>query len=63
MFQASLTGRRRALSTAQLLRMAVRYPLMTARVTALIHCTASSCGCAACRACRRPDHTPQEGVG
>jgi DUF1365 family protein len=35
-FQASLTGRRRPLTTAGLTRMAVRYPLMTARVSALI---------------------------
>ena len=36
-FQASLTGRRRALTGGQLLRLTARYPFMTARVTALIH--------------------------
>ena len=35
-FQASLTGRRRPLTNAGLARMALRYPLMTARVSALI---------------------------
>jgi uncharacterized protein len=36
-FGASLTGRRLPLTNRSLARMLVRYPLMTARVTALIH--------------------------
>jgi len=62
-FQASLTARRRALSTAQLLRMAVRYPLMAARVSALIHYNGVKLWLRGVPRVRRPDHTPQGGVG
>ena len=37
LFRASLTGSRLAMTPANLVRMAARFPLMTLRVTALIH--------------------------
>ena len=62
-FQASLTARRRALSTPQLLLMAVRYPLMTARVTVLIHYNGVKLWLRGVPRVRRPDRTPQGDVG
>ena len=62
-FQASLTARRRPLSTAPLLRMAMRYPLMTARVSALIHYHGVKLWLRGVPRVRRPDHAPQGGVG
>jgi hypothetical protein len=62
-FQASLTARRRALSTPQLLRTAVRYPLMAARVTVLIHYNGVKLWLRGVPRVPRPDRTPQEDVG
>jgi DUF1365 family protein len=62
-FQASLTARRRALSTPQLLRTAVRYPLMAARVTVLIHYNGVKLWLRGVPRVPRPDRTPREDVG
>ena len=62
-FQASLTGRRRELTTGQLLRTAARYPLMTARVTALIRLHGAALWLRRVPRVRRPRRTAQRGVG
>jgi uncharacterized protein len=62
-FRASLTGRRRPMTVPVLLRMAVRYPLMTARVSALIHYHGVKLWLRRVPKVRRPRHTPQRGVG
>jgi DUF1365 family protein len=62
-FAASLTGRRRALTNRALGRMLVRYPLMTARVTALIHLQGLRLHVRGVRHVRRPAHLRQERVG
>jgi DUF1365 family protein len=62
-FQASLTGRRLDLTPAALRRMLLRHPLMTARVTALIHLQGMKLRLRGLRRVPRPRHLPQEGVG
>jgi DUF1365 family protein len=62
-FRASLTGRRRPLTVPVLLRMALRYPFMTARVSALIHYHGVKLWLRRVPKVRRPRHTPQGGVG
>jgi uncharacterized protein len=61
-FRASLTGRRRPMTVPVLLRMALRYPLMTARVSALIHYQGVKLWLRRVPKVRRPRHTPQRGV-
>jgi DUF1365 family protein len=62
-FQASLTGRRRPFTTGTLLRVAARYPLMTARVSALIRYHGMKLWLRRVPRVRRPTHTPQRWVG
>jgi hypothetical protein len=62
-FQASLTGRRRDLTTASLLRMAARYPLMTARVSTLIRYHGVRLWLRRVPRVPRPAHTPQRWLG
>ena len=62
-FQASLTGRRLPLTTASLLRMAVRYPLMTARVTALIRYHGLTLWLRRVPRVPRPRRSPGDGAG
>jgi DUF1365 family protein len=62
-FQASLTGRRVPLSPPSLARMAARHPLMTMRVTALIHLHGVRLHLRGVRHVRRPVRPRQEGVG
>jgi len=62
-FQASLTGRRLELTPAALRRMLLRHPLMTARVTALIHLQGMKLRLRGLQPVPRPRHAPQEGVG
>ena len=62
-FQASLTGRRVPLSPRALSRMAARYPLMTLRVTALIHLHGVRMHLRGVPHVRRPARPHQEGVG
>jgi DUF1365 family protein len=62
-FQASLTGHRRPLTTGTLLRVAARYPLMTARVSALIRYHGLRLWLRRVPRVRRPTHTPQRWVG
>jgi DUF1365 family protein len=58
-FQASLTGRRRPLTARELVRLAARYPFMTARVTALIHYNGVKLWLRRVPRVRRPVHQPQ----
>jgi DUF1365 family protein len=62
-FGASLTGRRLPLTNRSLARMLVRYPLMTARVTALIHLQGVRLHLRGVAHVPRPAHTRQQGVG
>ncbi len=62
-FQASLTGRRVPLTNRSLVRAAARHPLMTLRVTGLIHLQGVRLFLRRVPRVRRPPHTPQEGVG
>jgi uncharacterized protein len=62
-FGASLTGRRLELTPAALRRMLLCHPLMTARVTALIHLQGIRLRLRGLRRVPRPRHLPQEGVG
>ena len=62
-FQASLTGRRRPLTPRTLVRMAGRYPFMTARVSALIRYHGVKLWLRGVPRVRRPAHTPQRWVG
>jgi uncharacterized protein len=62
-FQASLTGRRRPLTTGTLLRVAARYPLMTVRVSALIRYHGFKLWLRRVPRVPRPAHRPQRWVG
>jgi DUF1365 family protein len=62
-FSASLVGRRRALTNAAVTRMLVRHPLMTARVTSLIHMQGIKLALRGVARVPRPPHPPQEHVG
>jgi hypothetical protein len=62
-FAASLTGRRRPLTNAAVARMLVRHPLMTARVTSLIHAQGIKLALRGVARVPRPPHPPQEHVG
>jgi len=62
-FQASLTGRRMPFTTRSLLRMSLRYPFMTARVSLLIRWHGLRLWLRRVPRVRRPRHTPQRGVG
>jgi uncharacterized protein len=62
-FGASLTGQRLELTPAALRQMLLRHPLMTARVTALIHLQGMKLRLRGLRRVPRPRHLPQDGVG
>jgi DUF1365 family protein len=62
-FSASLTGHRRALTNATVTRMLLRHPLMTARVTSLIHVQGIKLALRGVARVPRPPHPPQEHVG
>jgi len=62
-FAASLTARRRPISNATVARMLVRHPLMTARVTSLIHLQGVRLALRGVARVPRPPHPPQEHVG
>ena len=62
-FAASLTGRRRPLTNASVARMLVRHPLMTAKVTSLIHLQGIKLALRGVARVPRPPHPPQEHVG
>ena len=62
-FAASLTGTRQPLTNQSLGRMLVRYPLMTAKVTTLIHLQGLRLHRRGVTHVRRPRHPRQEGVG
>jgi hypothetical protein len=62
-FAASLVGRRRALTNAAVGRMLLRHPLMTARVTSLIHMQGIKLALRGVARVPRPPHAPQEHVG
>jgi DUF1365 family protein len=62
-FAASLTGRRRPVTNAAVARMLVRHPLMTARVTSLIHVQGIKLALRGVARVPRPPHPPQEHVG
>lgn len=62
-FGASLTGRRLPLTNRSLGRMLVRYPLMTAKVTTLIHLQGLRLHRRGLRHVRHRRRAPQEGVG
>jgi DUF1365 family protein len=62
-FAASLTGRRRPLTNATVTRMLVRHPLMTAKVTSLIHLQGVKLFLRGAGRVPRPSHPPQEHVG
>jgi DUF1365 family protein len=62
-FAASLTGRRRPLTNTAVARMLVRHPLMTARVTSLIHAQGVKLALRGVARVPRPPHPPQEHVG
>jgi uncharacterized protein len=62
-FSASLTGRRLPLTNATVARMLVRHPLMTARVTSLIHVQGVKLWLRGVARVPRPPHSPQEHVG
>jgi len=59
----SLTGRRLPLTNRTLARMLVRYPIMTAKVTTLIHLQGLRLHRRGVAHVRRPHHPKQEGVG
>jgi DUF1365 family protein len=63
LFRASLTGSRLPMTPANLVRMAARFPLMTLRVTALIHLHGVALYLRGVPRVRRPRHPSQEGVG
>ena len=62
-FAASLTGTRLPLTNSSLTRMLVRYPLMTAKVTTLIHLQGLRLHRRGVAHVRRPPHPRQDGVG
>jgi uncharacterized protein len=62
-FQASLTGRRRPMTAGNLLAMAIRYPLMTLRATALIRYQGIRLWLRGVPRVHRPRRSPQERVG
>ncbi len=62
-FGASLTGTRLPLTNGSLGRMLVRYPLMTAKVTTLIHLQGLRLHRRGVAHVRRPRHPRQDGVG
>jgi len=62
-FSASLTGRRLPLTNAAVTRMLLRHPLMTARVTSLIHMQGVKLWLRGVTRVPRPPHSPQEHVG
>jgi uncharacterized protein len=62
-FAASLTGARLPLTNRSLGRMLVRYPLMTAKVTTLIHLQGLRLHRRGLPHVRRPPHPRQDGVG
>lgn len=62
-FAASLTGTRLPLTNRSLGRMLFRYPLMTAKVTTLIHLQGLRLHRRGIAHVRRPRHARQEGVG
>jgi DUF1365 family protein len=62
-FAASLTGQRRPLTNATVARMLLRHPLMTAKVTSLIHLQGVKLALRGAGRVPRPPHPPQEHVG
>jgi len=60
-FWATLTGKRQELTNASLARVLVRYPLMPARVTALIHLQALRLWLKRTRFYRKPPFVPGHG--
>ena len=62
-FRATLTGRSTDLTERSLRRILMKQPLMTARVTALIHLHGVALRARGLRRVRRPQHEVQEGVG
>ena len=62
-FAASLTGRRRPITNASVARLLVRHPLMTAKVTSLIHLQGIKLALRGVARVPRPPHPPQEHVG
>ena len=62
-FRAALTGRRLRLTERNVRRMLVSQPLMTAKVTALIHLHGVALRARGLRRIPRPVHEVQEGVG
>ena len=62
-FSASLTGTRLPLTNGSLAKMLVRYPLMTAKVTTLIHLQGLRLHRRGVAHVRRPPHPRQDGVG
>jgi DUF1365 family protein len=62
-FAASLTGRRRPITNAAVARLLVRHPLMTAKVTSLIHLQGIKLALRGVARVPRPPHPPQEHVG
>jgi uncharacterized protein len=62
-FSASLTGTRIPLTNAAVARMLVRHPLMTARVTSLIHMQGIKLWLRGAARVPRPPHRRQEHVG
>lgn len=62
-FAASLTGTRLPLTNGSLGRMLARYPLMTAKVTTLIHLQGLRLHRRGVTHVRRPPHPRQDGVG
>ena len=62
-FAASLTGSRLPLTNRSLGRMLIRYPLMTAKVTTLIHLQGLRLHRRGVAHVRRPPHPHQDGVG
>jgi uncharacterized protein len=62
-FSASLTGRRLPLTNATVARVLARHPLMTARVTSLIHLQGVKLWLRGAARVPRPPHAPQEHVG
>ena len=62
-FRAALTGRRLRLTERNVKRMLLSQPLMTAKVTALIHLHGVALRARGLRRIPRPVHEVQEGVG
>ncbi len=62
-FAASLTGLRRPITNATVARMLLRHPLMTARVTSLIHLQGVKLALRGVARVPRPAHPRQEHVG